>query len=103
MIRYRSQAGDPAARRVINDTGRYLCVAVGHVLSILGCSRVLLAGSIGNLGDELLAAVRAEMLHRTVSPVAEESSIGFAAIDADMVLRGASALVLSQELGLLSS
>lgn len=101
IIRQRSESGDPAAREVIAETGRSLGIAVGNVLSVLGRSRVLFAGGAVSLGEGLLEAVRAELPRRTVSPIAEESLVGFAASGNDIVLRGAAVLVLAQELGLM--
>ena len=63
--------------------------------------RIHFAGSLVGFGEPLLDAVRAELSRRAFAPVVAETEIGFVTAGADIVLRGASVLVLSREMRLL--
>ncbi|MBE0696589.1 MAG: ROK family protein, partial [Anaerolineaceae bacterium] len=94
-------SNDLAALKLIRDTGRYLGRAAASLVGVLGCCRILLAGSVTCFGQPLLDAVREEMSAWAFSPVAQGTEIGFVSIGADIVLRGTSVLVLSREMRLL--
>jgi len=93
--------GDVNALQAIRETGHYLGIAAASIVSILGTCRILFAGSVTCFGKPLLDAVREEMISRCIGPVSSETEIGYTSVGTDIVLRGASVLVLSQEVGLL--
>jgi N-acetylglucosamine repressor len=95
------QQGDAAALDVVRQTGCYLGRAAASLVGVLGCCRILFAGSIVCFGDPLLDAVRAEMAAWAFSAVARQTEVGYVSVGADIVLRGTSVLVLSHEMRLL--
>ena len=95
------QAGDEIAKQVIEDAGRGLGIAAANLVGILGSSRIFFAGSVTCFGDSLLEIIQTEMNKRVLSLTAESTEIGFASLGSNIVLLGASALLLPEELGLL--
>lgn len=100
VVRQAVEAGDEALRDVVETAGRALGVAVANLIAVLSIRRVLLAGSITSLGEALLDVIRREMVARSLSVVAQQTEIGMSAMGQDIVLLGASAMVLTRELGL---
>jgi glucokinase-like ROK family protein len=94
-------ADDAAARQVIAEVGRYLGIAVAHVVGILNIRRIVIAGQVTIFGAPLLHAIREEVATRTLSILAHETEIQLAQLGPDAVVLGASALLLTSELGLI--
>lgn len=94
------EKGDPVARQVVTEAGRYLGLAVAGVVSLLNVRRVLLVGSITNLGLPLLKVIQQELNRRALASLAQETRVDFGRFGLDVVILGASALLLMQELGL---
>ena len=95
------RAGNPAARRVVVDAGRRLGKGIGALISVLNINEVLLIGAATALGDDWLNAVRDEAIACALPQLSRETRIELgAARDEDDVLVGASALLMTQELGL---
>jgi hypothetical protein len=55
---------------------------------------------VTRFGQFLLDAVQEEMMKRALSPLAENTEVGLVSLGSDIVLLGASALLLPNELGL---
>jgi len=92
--------GDEEVRRVVLEAGRYLGVAAANLVGALSVRRILIAGSVTCFGEGWLEAIRQEMLRRSLGLVASQTEVGFSTIGPDIVILGASALVLTYELGL---
>lgn len=94
-------AGDVDARRVVVDAGRRLGQGIGALISVLNVNHVLLIGPATTLGDEWLHAVREEAARSALQQLSHDTRIELgAAPDEKDVLIGASALLMTQELGL---
>jgi hypothetical protein len=61
---------------------------------------VLIHGSVTGLGEPWLAAVRDEATRRTMPIVSSQLEIGLVEIPTNVVVLGASAMLLTSELGL---
>jgi N-acetylglucosamine repressor len=94
------EAGDEEARRVVASAGRYLGQVVGGLIGVLDVERIVLHGSVAGLGEPWLEAVRDEAKRRSLGLLAKDVRIELASPLADPVLMGASALLLTAELGL---
>jgi len=94
------EAGDEMMRQEIAVVGRYLGVAAANLIGVLSVQRVLIAGSVTCLGQPLLDAIRQEMIKRSLAVVARETRLGISTIGPEIVILGAAAQVLTQELGL---
>jgi predicted NBD/HSP70 family sugar kinase len=95
------EAGDKAVKEVVCETGRSLGIAAANLVGVIGCCRILIAGSVEGFGQPLLDVIREEMSKRTLPSLARDTEVGFASLGSDIVLLGASALLLSHELGVL--
>jgi predicted NBD/HSP70 family sugar kinase len=87
-------------RQEIAMVGRYLGIAVANLIGVLSVQRVLIAGSVTCLGQFLLDAIRQEMMKRSLAVVARETRLGISTMGPEIVILGAAAQVLTQELGL---
>jgi predicted NBD/HSP70 family sugar kinase len=94
------QAGDRAIRQVIRDVGKNLGIAAANLIGVLGSCHIVIAGRVTCFGQFLLDTIRAEMTKRCLLSLVQGSKIGFVSLGSDIVLLGASALLMSQELGL---
>jgi N-acetylglucosamine repressor len=96
-----ADTGDQAVRQMVAEVGRSLGIAAANLVGVLGSCRILLAGSVTCLGPFLLNAMHEEMCKRSFSPLAQQTMVDMVSLGTDIVLLGASALLLSNELGLL--
>ena len=94
------QSGDEAARRIAVSAGRSIGQAVAALIGVLDIERVVLHGSVAILGEPWLRAVRDEARRRSLPLLARDVSIEIAEPLDDPVVMGASALLLTAELGL---
>jgi N-acetylglucosamine repressor len=97
------EAGDEQVQQMVRQTGRYLGIAAANVVGLLSARRIVIAGSVACFGQTLLDAIRQEMVKRSLAVLANETEIGLSSMDSEIVILGASALVLNRELGLFAS
>jgi glucokinase-like ROK family protein len=95
-----AEAGDQAVRETVVKAGRCLGIALANLVAVLSLRRILIAGSVTCFGPLLLDVMQQEMIRRSLAPVARETQLGLSSMGPDMVILGASALVLTRELGL---
>jgi N-acetylglucosamine repressor len=93
-------AGDEDVRRVVVAAGRYLGQAVAAVIGLLDVEYVALHGTVTELGSAWLDAVRDEARRRSLALTSGSVAIEIAPPIGDLVVMGASALLLTAELGL---
>jgi predicted NBD/HSP70 family sugar kinase len=94
------QAGDEAVRRVVRDVGQGLGIAAANLVGVLGSCHIAISGRVRCFGPFLLDAIRQAMNERCLPTLARDTEIGFVTLNSDIVLLGASALLMSNELGL---
>jgi predicted NBD/HSP70 family sugar kinase len=94
------RAGDEQARRIAAAAGRWLGRAVASLIGTLDIRHVVLLGSVTHLGEPWLDAVRDEAARRALTLLSRETVIEVGGAAEDTVLLGASALLMSRELGL---
>ena len=87
-------------RQLALKAGRCLGIATAGLVGVLSIQRILIAGSVTCFGQSLLDVVRREMISRSLTVVAAETDLGLSSMGPDIVILGASALVLTRELGL---
>jgi N-acetylglucosamine repressor len=93
-------AGTPGIRRIVLDAARELGVAIGWLISVLNVHHVLLVGPVAGFGDEWLAEVRRSAWSSVLALLARDTQIEFGHVHDDVVVLGASALLMEQQLGL---
>lgn len=99
-VRAAVDAGDAGARDIVVTAGRFLGQAVAGIIGVLDVEHIALHGSVAQLGDAWLDAVRDEARRRSLGLLSRDVSIELAPPIGDLVVMGASALLLTAELGL---
>jgi predicted NBD/HSP70 family sugar kinase len=95
------QAGDAQLNQMVARSSRFLSVAVAHLISVLNLPLVVLAGSLAALGPALLAPLQADLAQRMLPELAQRTEVRISALGDEIVMRGAAALVLADELGVI--
>jgi N-acetylglucosamine repressor len=95
-----ASADTAALADLVQQAARALGIAAANLVGVLSIKRILIAGSVTCFGSVLLDQVRATMLQRSLALVASETEVEISTMGPDMVILGASGLVLTQELGL---
>jgi predicted NBD/HSP70 family sugar kinase len=102
-IRDELESGDEATRRIVVTAARFLGRAVAGLIGVLDVERIVLHGSVADLGEPWFEAVRDEAQRRALPMLAGRVSIepaGPVGDLGDLVVLGASAVVLTAQLGL---
>ncbi len=94
------EAGDKAMWQIIAQVGRYLGMAMAHLVALLNIQHIVIGGRLARFGDRLVTAVQEEMSRRVLPKIAEETEISLSKLGDDIVIQGGAALLLSQELEL---
>jgi predicted NBD/HSP70 family sugar kinase len=99
-VRAALEAGDPGAAAVIEQAGRALGGVIAGLIGALDIHRITLIGSVTELGGPWLRAVREEAGSRSLGLLADDARIDTIETGEDEVVLGASALLITRELGL---
>ena len=94
------RAGDPIVRHVVEEAGRELGRGVAWLIGALNVQRVVLVGSVTAFGDPWLEAVRATAASCALPLLSGETTVEIGHLHDDGVILGASALLMTRELGL---
>ena len=92
--------GDQRVYSIVVHAGAMLGLAIAAVTGTLNVNHILLVGPAVALGDEWLNAVRQRATASALPLLAESTRIDFGAKHKDVVLLGASAMLMTHELGL---
>ena len=93
------EAGDSYLQEVVVDVAYYLGVALANLVGVLSVPTILVAGSVAQFGQPLLTALREVVAKHSLAALASQTKIEFSSLDHDIIFLGTTALVLSQELG----
>jgi predicted NBD/HSP70 family sugar kinase len=93
-------AGVSVVRRIVLDAARELGIAIGWLIGVLNVRHVLLVGRVASFGDEWLGEVRRYARSSVLALLAADTHIEFGHVHDDVVVLGASALLMEQQLGL---
>ncbi len=92
--------GVSSIRRIVLDAARELGIAVGWLIGVLNVRHVLLVGPVAAFGDDWLGEVRQYARASVLALLARDTQIEFGHVHDDVVVLGASALLMEQQLGL---
>jgi glucokinase-like ROK family protein len=93
--------GDLVLQKKAAEMGRYLGIAIANIVGLMNVDTILIGGSLSQLGEPFLEAIRDEFYHRLNPLLATETKIEPCSLNKDdIVLKGAAALLLANELGL---
>jgi N-acetylglucosamine repressor len=93
------ERGNSVVRSVVHDAATVLGVAVGGLIGLLHVRRIVLAGPMAVFGDPWLGAVQTAARARALGVLADDTVFTISKMD-DLVMLGASALLMTHELGL---
>ena len=93
-------AGVTGIRRIVLDAARELGVAVGWLIGVLNVRHVLLVGPVAEFGEDWLGEVQRSARSSVLALLARDTQIEFGHVHDDVVVLGASALLIEQQLGL---
>ncbi len=96
----RAAAGDDQALGVVRTAGRALGGAIAQLVGALDVRQITVVGTVTELGEPWLQAVRDEATQRSLAATGRETTIEDGGIGEDVTLLGACALLLTRELGL---
>lgn len=99
QARHALDNGDPIVRQAVHEAGRALGIAIANLVGALNVRRIVIAGSLALLGQELLNVIQEEVLRRSLTALARETEVVFSPLGARITILGASAVLLQQELG----
>jgi glucokinase-like ROK family protein len=100
MILEAFHAGGDEIRAVVENMGRHMGKAVANLVGILNIQHILIGGSLARFGDALIAPACLEMHERVQKAQARETTLAAANLGTDIVILGAAALLLTNELAL---
>ncbi len=93
-------AGDEAARAAALEAARYIGQAVAGLIGVLNIGRIVLDGPVTAFGEEWLAVVADEARRRALTLLTGDTEIELGRLSPNVVVLGASALLITRELGL---
>jgi N-acetylglucosamine repressor len=93
------ERGDPQVRAIVLRAATRLGEAVASLIGALHVRRIVLAGTMAAFGEPWLAAVGAAATNRSLAALSCDTTFELGRID-DIVVLGASALLMTRELGL---
>ena len=92
------ERGDPQVRATVLEAGTHLGEAVAGLIGTLHIRRIVLAGTMAAFGDAWLQAVSTAALSRSLAALGLDTAFELGRIE-DIVVLGASALLMTHELG----
>jgi predicted NBD/HSP70 family sugar kinase len=93
-----AQAGDAAARTIVDEVGHYLGIAVAGLVNLMNPAVVVLGGEITAVGDLLLDRLRETVHARALSTSVAETRIVTSNLGDQAIAVGAATLVLQAAL-----
>ncbi len=99
-VRAATDAGEAWAVEIVEDAGKALGRSIAALTGALDIERVVLLGPVTALGDRWLAAVRREAGSGALALLADTLDIQVGRPTTNVVIRGASSLLVARELGL---
>lgn len=95
-----TMADDPAVQQIIRTMGGYLGRTLAAMVGTLNIHRFVIGGELARLGDTLLPTTRQAMDEYAPPFLIGDTELAISRLGQDIVVLGASALVLADELGL---
>jgi len=96
------QNGDPDLHQTIEQMGRYLGQSLAGLVGVLNIRHLMIGGSLARFGEALVEPARQEMRQRVQARQANETTVTLTTLGDDIVILGAAALLLANELALVS-
>ncbi len=91
---------DPAVQEIIHTMGHYLGQTLAAMVGTLNIHQFVIGGIVAQLGDTLLLPTRRAMDEHAPAFLIKDTKLAISTLGQDIVVLGASALVLADELGI---
>ena len=95
-----AEAGDEAVRALVAEAGAHLGQVISHLVGGLNIDHIVIAGSMARFGDALIRPIQEYVGSHSLRALAENARVEASELGQDIVILGAAALLLSQELQL---
>ena len=92
--------GDSAIQELVRESGRYLGIAIANLIASFNVHHIVLSGRISQFGELYLQAAQVEARRRALPAMVDETTLSYSVLGTDIVVLGASALILKHELGI---
>jgi glucokinase-like ROK family protein len=86
--------GDPLARQIVLEAGRFLGTSVSMLVGTLNIHRILITGDMTRFGTPFLESVREAMSQTALNRLLQDTRVEFDQMAEDEIVLGASALIL---------
>jgi N-acetylglucosamine repressor len=93
LIEKQFNSGDPSARKVILDAGRYLGLVISNLVGSLNIHKIVIVGIMSPFGEPWLGSVRDSMLRSSLSKPAQDTVIEIGELNGNGIILGASAIL----------
>ena len=93
----KARSADVLAARLIADSGRYIGMALAHVVGILAPSRIVLGGPLSEAGLAFSEPIRAALRDMVITPIVGGTELVDSGLGTDAALLGAVALVVESK------
>lgn len=94
------EEGDKEIQKLISVVGHYLGIAVANLVGSLNIKNIVIAGVLSRFGSALTEPIKEEVKRRALNTLADETRIEVSKLGSEIVILGAGALLLTNELGL---
>ncbi len=91
-------AGSEEIKEMVIAAGHYLGIAVAYLVGALNIHHIYIAGSMARFGNILADTIAQEMRQRAMPLLTAETEVALSNLDQDIVMLGAAAHLLSNEL-----
>ncbi len=96
MVAEAAQKGDPIAKDVLDETGFFLGVWLGGMVSLLDPAAIVIGGGVARIGKPLFSKIRHTLLRYTINPpIAAEIPLLPAKLQENVGIFGAASLFLT--------
>lgn len=86
-------AGDPLARQIVLEAGRFMGRAISSLVGTLNIRKIVLTGVMTCFGEPWVEAIRESMSRTTLSSLAQETRVEIGQLGGNGIILGASALL----------
>jgi glucokinase-like ROK family protein len=91
---------DALAIEIVHEAGHALGTAIANLIGILNIQTIILSGDMNVFGEPWLTAIRQSVNQSALTALAAKTEIKFSCLTENEVIQGASALLLTRELGI---
>ena len=100
MVYKAFELGDADLAVKVEEMGRYLGNAIANIVGLLNVESILVGGSLSQLGEPFMDVIRRQFYRRLNPMLPARTTINLSNLGKDIVIKGAAALLLTSELGL---